>query len=1424
MLAYEKYIGYIKTQDQNGRAVYGTCFFIRANKAVVAAHTFENTCEPYTIHINGYAYSFTKDDIVILEHTQCAILTLGQSVFPDYDETLFSYNLNFNITGTEELNWNTSGYVMESIDLMKMYRLSGTQCSVSSDDYLCCLINPQPKSASYRGMSGSPVFINDLLVGILQVEEYGYDTVENLYLSSATEFMEHLPESAISKSIYNNQLIPRIDYLEKFSESKPFSVHDLIKRKCSRNSDNSVCSLDELLRENSESHTYVLLGEAGLGKTEELKRLAVECPDDLHPLHCSLKDLTSGISLSKYVPELKKYIEYRVPFCLILDGYDEIKSYPLREDEFPGLLGQLISEIKASKINRYFIVIGSRTAFYYENKFEGFTQLTLKKLTKEDIDKVLDKYTVSHDSLYNEVDAKSLNTFIENPFYLFHIVDLFKSNHGQLPESNKLMDSIMSRLMEKQNKNVFSPEKIREAKAHLRNVSACFMMRAFKSGDNTDIDLLELIEFYVSTDQRDLIRKTGIVDADDSGNMTFIHNNYFEYLAAEFFNKKYKDNLGGLLSLIAYENQKGIFNNFKNMVSYLLLIRETSDLKEWIVKNCPDAIKAVENEKLTDEMSLARLTAIVEEDAQKGYYTTYDREEDLSRYINNTKSITYLLGVIDFSSNELELLNAVRVLGELKNLHGMEDQIRDTLLRLLISDRANKHHKRDALYAICDLNISNKATTAFILKHFSDCNDTEILRGVDRYIFTNSEFDTFADILVNQYALMESTDYLDFRVHDCLKRFQSIDSMILLFDKITSQKDEITINKSSEIIDTLTGYNQLLSERYKGKETPTELIHSIINLSLFLASDCYLERNVFSDFLNATNSDETAINTYFSVFDTEGFAFYYLSKDLQCYADFLISKYEEGAFHNAELLLEFEFCVRGLDKDSDERKRCLASIRKKNNKEAEESIRRITRQDNYRERVDQNDKQTVELIFDYQRFISVITRLVSQCEHEDPDLIEMRRSIRHSFSYDSFEWRVIELLGYICGMKERVQEKVSCFETKPAEWIVLSVGGFIGQHNDYSDYFSDEQIAVISENATRILKKPEGCSAKLFRSAILIAKRTNLTLPKDTLLQLLRIRPDLFNDKSQMGFPDYLIERLSQDDIISQIETYIDKGLHVNDFACTCIRYCEKVHYSSKNTISLATNLLISEYFSAFCDAWSYFLSINRVDILIDSIVNGKVQKEYVISNISMLAEFATPGLNSIVRGWFYELRVLEKAEIIEENLSEYRKKYEYIDMHHSRDSVENFRKDVLQALRYLFHYMFYNNIDDFINLYLDEMIEKKTYCHYEARQFDSAAGSIRSIDYLEKMLTIYEMICDGSFNDTREASMILNDFYNAITTIGKEHPAETLSIIKNRVGHGNIRYRRAMNLVYDQTYRIQYMSSDREYTIPEIEQIVFSS
>ena len=1405
---YERYIGYIHAPHPKGGKESGTCFFVNANTAIAAAHTFDDTCEPYSLYIHGNEYRFGNSDLRLLD--QCAIIELKDTPFESYDSKAVSYNLDFNLNCTTNITWEACGYAIENEEETKRY-ISGQLCSYCPDNYLCVLSQPEPRYPSYCGMSGSPVFINGLLVGILQREQCIQGVPENLYLSAAEEFRSVIPEDAICKYIYNNKFIPPKDY------SIQYSTECLIKRTVISRSTQQISSLYDLVDNDSGNPCYIVLGEAGLGKTKELQRLAVECPSSLHPLYCSLKSLTAGQTLDDLEPELRLYIENGVPFCLILDGFDEIRDTSMRDDTFPALLEQLIKKIERSNVKRFCIIVGSRTAFYYGKKFDGFEEMSLTYLSKEDIDTVLAQGSVDKESFYTEIGEKSLYSFIQNPFYLKNIVALYQDDGGQLPSANNLMDSIINRLYEKQNAGRFNKTECRKARVLLRSISACFIMRTPDPIDNEQF--YSMIETHVDETSLDLINKTGIVDADDSWNLTFKHNNYFEYLAAEFFNIKYKNDLDGLLSIIAYENRKGIFNNFKNMVTYLLLIRETPDLKEWIVKNCPDAIKVVENEKLTDEMSLARLTAIVEEDAQKGYYTTYDHEEDLSRYINNAKSISYLLGVIDSSSNELELLNAVRVLGELKNLHCMDNQIRDTLLRLLVSDRANKHHKRDALFAICDLNLSNEATTAFILKHFSDCTDTEILRGIDRYIYTNSEFDTFADILVKQYVMMETSDYLDFRVHDCLKQFKSVQSMIQLFDAITVKQDDITISKSSEIIKTLSGYNQVLCGMFKGRKAPGDLLQSIIRLSLFLASDCYLESNVFSGFLNSTKSDGIAINTYYSVFGIRGFSFYYLSKDLHCYADFLISKYEEGAFHNVELLSEFEFCVRGLDKNSDGRERCLASIKKKNDTAAEESIRRITRQDDYNERVDQNKKRTAELVFDYQEFVCVITHLVSQCENEDPDLIELRASMRHPYAYDSFEWCVVELLGRICNMKEKVREKISGYETKPTEWIVLSASSFIDKHKNY---FNDEQITVISESATKILNNPEGCSVKLFRSAIKIVKNTNLALQKEILLHLLLIHPGYFNDNTQMGFPDFLIDRLSQEDIVGHIESKINNGLGVNDYSCSCVQYCEKIVYSSDNTISLAATLLNSDSYSCFLHAWNYLMSINKVDILIDSIVNGKAKKKYLISYVSLLAESSTPELDNVVSGWFNELRSLEKADITEDNLSEYREKYDYLEIDHSKDTVKEFRNGVLQAMRNLFHYMFYNNIDDFINLYLDEMIEKKTYCHYETRQFDCAAGSIRSIDYLGKLLTIYEMICDGSFIDTREASMVSNDFYNAITAIGKEHPTETLSIIKDQIGHDNIRYRRVMNLVYDQTYSIQYMSSDKEYTIHEIEQIVF--
>lgn len=1410
---YEHYIGFICGTMSNGVKIHGTCFFISSNKAITAAHNVDKTCEIFQVFLNENVYLISKEDIHVKE--KHAVIIFRQSIIIDYDVNVFSYNLNFDITSTKRLDWFTVGFISCDGQMERRY-VSGDKCSVCTDEYLCVLSNPSPKASTFRGMSGSPVFINEIIVGILQVEEYLYDIPENLFLSSATEFSNLLSETSINREIYNNISFPRIDY------SLIYPCNRRINRWYTNKSNERICGFNELFNNQNDINTYILLGEAGLGKSEELKRIAIECPDNLHPIYCTLGNLTPGQLLTNYIPHIKDYIENGVPFCLILDGYDEIKNYNLREESFPALLSQLIEKINSYNVNQYYIFVGSRTAFYHDGKFIGFTSLVLSRLTKNDIDAELETKNIDKVSFYSEVSKKALDSFIDNPFYLFEIISLFEIGKGILPKRNELMNQIINKLIREQNPGGFSEEDIRESKRILRKISACFMLRGFNTTANEN--LYDLIEEKIEKSKRDLIRRTGIIDADNVGNLSFKHNNYFEYFAAEFFNKKYSDDLDGLIGLIAYDNKKGIYNNFKNMVTYLLLIRGKNDLFEWILKNCPETINYIEDNNLSEEMSLIRLITLFEEINKKGYYVNFDSEYDFSDIINNRSAIEYLIEKLNKSVDSHELLNSIRVIRELKNLYGMEAKLRETLLYFMVSEKADMHNKRESLFAICELNLSNEETTGYIYKYFFKCKNKEILRGVNYYIIKNDLCDLFSDNLIYQYVDKNLSEYLSFSMYDGLKQFHSYDSMIKLFEAISNIIESgYHIDSSSRIIDVLKVYNSVLCEQFAKKQVPEELFDSIVKMTVLLAKRNYFENNIFNAFLNTTGCDKRAIREYFITLKEDEVTFYYLSKDLQCYVVFLIEKYNEDAFSSNTMQSFFEFCARGLDKGSQDRALCIDAVNKKHSENWQEIIHQITINDNYQEIEEQNKQFVSELIFNYQAFSKIILDLVVKSGIDNPDYQEFNKYIRHSFSYNSKEVRAFGLMSLILSGNDKVIDTLKKYESKYSDWIVLTSSHFIAENNNYSNYLSDEQICIVFEETKKQFDSFESIqNIHLKRSIISLIVKTDITLSKDQLLKMLSIDTYFFNS-SKLGFSDYIINKLSHEEIIHQIELMIKQNLSVDSYlACQCIYYCEKKEFVNDRLISFSEKMLYSQNGISVDYAWRYLSKFNRNDIIITALLNDKIPKKYIYSNIPLLVSTPTPELNDYISNLFHELRTLESENVTEENLKEYRKNYDFIDRHHMPDSVERFQSDVLQCIRYIFQYLFKNNINNFIDDYLDEMIERKTFSRYEPDIYNCSIAGLRSVEYLNKLLTLLEISCNHSFYEPTEISVFSNHLYKTISEIGKLHPCETLEIINGLLHHKNKEYRRMVNLLYDNTYRIIYKSSDKEYTISEIDQIVF--
>ena len=272
----EKYIGIIKSSTNKG-INFGTCFFISEHMAITAKHVVDKDSVSFIIEANNISISINQNQISYNETNNYAIINFNESVFDYYDYNSVKLNINFQIQGTQELPWSTIGYVRGEEGICKKH-IGGSFCSQCLDEFDCVLSTPTPQRQTYEGMSGSPVIINDVIVGLLQVQEYVEGKPENLYISSSREFAELLDSRLIPKDIYNNILISKKTY------DGLFDISGLIPRDISFEKGKRIGSLSEILLNKKNKKHFILLGEAGLGKTKELQRYTVECCNQKHTL------------------------------------------------------------------------------------------------------------------------------------------------------------------------------------------------------------------------------------------------------------------------------------------------------------------------------------------------------------------------------------------------------------------------------------------------------------------------------------------------------------------------------------------------------------------------------------------------------------------------------------------------------------------------------------------------------------------------------------------------------------------------------------------------------------------------------------------------------------------------------------------------------------------------------------------------------------------------------------------------------------------------------------------------------------------------------------------------------------------------------------------------------------------------------------
>lgn len=1432
------YIGYLNIEFGPKEPESGTCFFIDNKTIVTASHvTNKDNITKLILGYNDTEYIINSKKYIINYKNDCAIIYLYDENIAGPSTPLSGINISFHIDKYKALNWQSIGYQFPGSGPQKTH-IDGRLCDISDNkfDYICSnIIIEQP---TYAGMSGSPVIINNSVVGILQAQDYIDGTSKNLYFSSIKIIESYLNKESVLKSVYNNIPFEKIEYpeielehyicrrIKKYEESDDFSI-------------SNTNTLFETIHKNP--GFYVLLGEAALGKTYELQHLTLACQRDqnaVFPLYKNLQNIYDGQSISEYIPKLNDYIENGVPFCLILDGYDEITDEVFRDNKFPKMLEQLIDYINSNRrTDKISIVISSRKNFFEYNKFDNFKALEICPLSKSDIQNELSKRDIEYYEFMNQIEKNNLDSFIENPFYLKHLIEIY-SEDNSLPEKNELMDSIVTHLIVDKDKTKFKHTRgIKKLKSTiiplLERISAAYLISGNFSF--SEDDFLSLIDENIDEANEELINCTNILDKDSNNNYYFKHNNFREYLSARFLNKKFKDNLDGLLELITFKNK--ISKNYLNMISFLILIRERSDLTEWITKNCPEHFSLFESDKFGIDVKFNILKNAIDSANYKSYYATYDYQNDICKLVCSDKCVNYLLDIINSSTGEIPLFNALRVLRDSKSSFGCEDRIKQTILDFIDSDKGNEHHRRDAIMVLTDLSINSNDVTDFLHEKYSNTNNKEIRRGLYRYILNNDLSDRFAEFLVDGLSLKIKNELTNYPLIDALKKIKETHSFSLLFEYLSSltHSGYSTDFSAKEIIGGEFINNLAVAYMY---DSNSELFDLVINTSCVFVEKLHKRSNILSEFFSITNTEHIAIDAYFNKYSDNPVVFRNLSKNFSIYFEFLKDGYKSNKFSENQNDL-FNFCVRSFDEASTERQCLLNLVRDYKYPDCENSIHYITYSDNYSYKESRKLKLLVEYIFNYDRLKADAIRLIETFGETNITFRKLWKLFHEKYSYIDSKNAILDTLNIYMKFKDSVEDLFKLVESNSNNydfWILQGASNFIENHDDYQNYFDKEQLLVVEELCKKhiynynplddIQYSNNGFSVKHYniRFVLHLIAKLEISLDEDVLCKLMFVPSHLFNDSSNDGFSVYLLKYLSKDKIIEQISYYIDNNLADNIFGDECIRYCTNQNIYLDNVVQLAnSNLLHNRCFTFY--SWDYLIKMQRVDLIVDLVKERKINEKDFIDHIHLLTDYRDKEIIVSYASEIFEslYSYYLKDEVTLNMYNKLKAQHPYVLADKSYESIDNdaMKSHLSGYLKPLCTYLVKNGSETHTTIYLESTINSKTYSFLEHDTFDTLLANITSAKFVDHLITLIKMIYYNEFN-TKNYSTIYSDIEKSLINIGHQSIDEVIDKVSPYTLDSNEDMRRFANKIVDNLNQYENEITHQKFTIDKLKEIVF--
>ncbi|WP_394265678.1 NACHT domain-containing protein [Bergeyella zoohelcum] len=471
---------------------------------------------------------------------------------------------------------------------------------------------------------------------------------------------------------------------------------------------------DTLLDITSKESRVVLLGNAGIGKTTELRQLFEQLWENRYeskniPMYINLKNFRSTSTFEDLIP----FAEWeKLPIVtFILDGLDEIANI----QDFISALELFLNKNKDKRINT---VISCRTNIYekYLVKITDFKYFFLDNLTDYQINNILKK-EISKELNYGELNQ--YRVYLQNPFNLKLFCEYYKQHH-QFPEKQS---DAWELFIENELKGLTKNKLIKRENIDTSHIKECLNKVAFVNELMQQNFIIEdNLYDLLGREDKDIFEQISFIEKlPDSDNYIFRHKNYQEFFAANYLANK---NIEEIIDIIKIDET---INKTKpslfNTITFLLNILDEEKLerlKNWLLENEPEILFLTEKDKLDTE-------------TQKEIFIEYFKDIVLDKTfwigkngrfsvdkISAFADIDFLINIINEDKHRRATISAIDVLSYTECTPEEDEKIKNLLLKLIFSD--NKDYSEKALQAFNskEFQLKDKGIFLKIATHFEN--------------------------------------------------------------------------------------------------------------------------------------------------------------------------------------------------------------------------------------------------------------------------------------------------------------------------------------------------------------------------------------------------------------------------------------------------------------------------------------------------------------------------------------------------------------------------------------------------------------------------------------------------------------------------------------------------------------------------------